>query len=199
MPDHVILASASKIRASLLQKAGLFPEIKPASIDEEALKLDLEKKGNLPVSVARELAAAKAKNISSEQRSSIVIGADQILLFSDEILSKPTSPEGAKAQLASLQGRTHALISAVCVATDGSIDWQIQDKAELQMRPLSDAFIEEYVEQEWEKIRWSVGSYLIEDRGIGLFKAIKGDYHTVLGLPIFDLLSYLNNRGVYSL
>lgn len=199
MPGRLVLASASQVRLQLLEQAGLSPSVEPASIDEAALKHVLQKKNAPPAEIARQLAQAKARNVSLAKPEAIVIGADQILALDDKLFSKPVSPDAAVSQLMALQNRRHNLISAVAVAEKGEVSWQTSKTVELEMRPLSQDFVERYVQEEWSKIRYTVGCHMIEDRGISLFKSINGDYHAILGLPILDLLTHLQSRGIYSL
>lgn len=199
MAQRLVLASSSDIRLKMLRQAGLSPDVRPASIDETGLKEALLRHNSPPDLVARELAVAKAKDVSEIDPEAMVIGADQVLVLDGVIFSKPRTPADAMAQLSRLQGRPHTLISAVAVAEKGEVHWQTRDQVTLEMRTLSDAFIQRYVQEDWPKIRWSVGCYLIEDRGVALFKTIDGDYHTILGLPLLDLLTYLECRGVLSL
>jgi len=199
MMHRLVLASASQIRLDLLERAGLQPVVSPASLDEESPKRELQHLGKSQDQIAQHLAAAKARKVSESEPEAMVIGADQILVLDETILSKPTSPADAVSQLMRMQGRCHSLISAVAVFENGKPCWQTTDAVELDMRELSEAFVRRYVDEEWETIRYSVGCYAIEGRGIGLFKQVRGDYHTILGLPVFDLLTYLEKRGVFSL
>ena len=199
MMTRLILASGSDVRRDLLEKAGLDPIVRPSKIDEGALKQGYFRQNLSPDAIAQNLATAKAMDISEKEPAALVIGADQVLVFQGQILSKPQSPDDSVAQLRSLQGHSHSLISAVSLVEAGKVSWKICDRVDLHMRALSVQFIERYVEEQWQKIRWSVGCYMIEDRGIALFKSIHGDYLTILCLPIIDLLSYLEDRGILSL
>lgn len=195
----LILASSSKIRADLLHRAGVKFDVVSASIDEKALRHQMQQEYLEPEQMAQALASAKGEKISLLHPNATVIGADQILLFDSEVLEKPATPEIAIAQIKALQGKCHDLISAVAIVENGTTIWHFHDRVTLEMRKLSDNFICSYVAQEWSKIRTTVGCYMIEDKGIGLFKSIKGDYHAILGLPILGLLSYLEDRGIYKL
>lgn len=199
MYPPLILASASRIRMDLLLRAGLSPNVIPAEIDEESLRATLERKGKTGAIIAQTLADEKARKVSADFPDSFVISADQVLLIGDELLSKPVSQEQASQHLELLSGRSHYLVSAVSVAEKGEITWRYSDTVVMDMRELSESFIKQYVNEEWDNIRHTVGCYMIEGRGIILFKSVEGDYHTILGLPIFQLLSFLQSRGAVTL
>ncbi|MEM6481902.1 MAG: nucleoside triphosphate pyrophosphatase [Pseudomonadota bacterium] len=199
MTRALILASASPIRLSLMQKAGLHPAVIPAALDEDSLKEDLRQRRALPIDVALELATKKAKHVSKAEPGAFVIGADQVLVIDGTLQSKPKTESDAVSQLMMMQGRSHRLISAVVVFEEAALVWQVVKSADLHMRSLSRSFLERYVREEWEKIQHCVGGYMIEDRGISLFTRINGDYHTILGLPILDLCNYLEDRGILNL
>lgn len=192
---NLILASASEVRAQLLRNAGLPVEIKPARIDEEAIRPALEAEGATPRDIADALAEMKAAKISAKYPGAMVLGADQILELKGQIFSKPDRSETAVAQLLVLSGQTHRLLSALVVCRDGAPVWRHTGEVRLTMRRLSEPFVREYVARNWESIRWSVGGYKLEEEGVTLFSAIEGDYFSVLGLPLIPFLNWLHVRG----
>ncbi|MEM9496922.1 MAG: Maf family nucleotide pyrophosphatase [Pseudomonadota bacterium] len=199
MTKDLILASGSGIRRTLFEKAGLSPRISPAHIDERAIQDSLLRDRQDHSRIAAALAEAKAIQVSKKNPDALVIGADQVLSLGADVLSKPLGQDDAIRQLQRLRGRSHRLISSVCVADQGTCVWSVTDAAVLWMRDLSDRFIERYVARNWDDIRHCVGCYQIENAGITLFTRVSGDYHVVLGLPVFPLLSYLQDRGFIEL
>lgn len=192
---NLILASASEIRAQLLRNAGLTVETRPARIDEEMIRLSLQSEGASPRDVADALAEMKAQKISTKLPDAMVIGADQVLALKHEIFAKPEDQFEAVEQLKRLSGQIHRLLSAVVVYQDGKPLWRHVGEVRLQMHPLSDAFLNDYVARNWDSIRWSVGGYKLEEEGVRLFSKIEGDYFSVLGLPLIEFLNWLRARG----
>jgi len=192
---NLILASGSTIRAQLLRQAGLSFETVVARIDEDSVKLSLAAEGAAPRDIADALAEAKARKVSLKNPGALVLGCDQVLSLKGEILSKPRDPDDGRAQLRRLSDMRHNLLSAVVAYEDGEPLWRFVDTVRLSMRALSDDFIDDYVSRNWDSIRHSVGGYKLEEEGMRLFRAVEGDYFTVLGLPMIPLLSWLIDRG----
>ena len=109
---------------------------------------------------------------------------------------KPLDLAHARSHLVSLRGKTHELLSAVCVVRDGECLWRHLESAKLTMRPFSDGFIDEYLAATGDGVCTSVGAYHLENRGVQLFSSIEGNYFTILGLPLLPLLGFLVNYGV---
>jgi septum formation protein len=176
----------------MLEAAGVTFEAKAAEIDEEAVKdvlSDLDAKA-----LAGALAERKALSIGAD---ALVLGSDQTLERDDgSRLGKPASREDAFAQLQSLSGRTHRLHSAAAIAERSHIVWRSTETVELDVRPLSDEFLHSYLDAEYEQIRWSVGGYRIEGPGVQLFDRIDGSHFAILGLPLLPLLAFLREREI---
>jgi septum formation protein len=183
----LVLASASAIRARLLEAAGVAFIVRPANIDEDALKTP----GADPVKVASALAERKALAVPGE----LVLGADQVAVCDGRLLSKPSSLAAAREQLRFLRGKPHVLISALALAKDGAVVWRHTDEARLVMRDFSDRFLEAYLAADPETLS-SVGGYRLENPGAQLFARIEGDYFSILGLPLLPLLAALRDQGV---
>lgn len=193
----VILASASKSRARILEAAGLAFIVEPPGLDEAAMRQAIGGERSLaPHDVAEVLARAKAEAVSDLARKAYVIGGDQVLALGETILAKPDSMEAARRQLLDLRGKRHTLHTAVAVATNGQTIWAETTLATLTMRKLSPEFIGRYLAAAGEEVLSSVGAYQIESLGIQLFEAIEGDYFSILGLPLLPLLDTLRREGV---
>lgn len=196
MSRPIILASSSESRRRLLSNAGVpFEAVRPM-VDEEALKAALQSEGALPRDIADALAEAKARKVSAKNPGALVLGCDQVLDHRGEMLSKPDSPEAARAQITRLAGDRHALLSAIVAYEDGAPVWRHVGTVRLSMRRLSADYIDDYVVRNFDSIRHSVGGYKLEEEGARLFTQIEGDYFTVLGLPMLPLLSWLVLRGI---
>ncbi|MGF1623664.1 MAG: Maf family protein [Alphaproteobacteria bacterium] len=192
----LILASTSASRARLLADAGVAVDIVPSRVDEDEVKQSLLAEGATPRDVAGTLAELKAVRVSAQAPGALVIGADQVLALGESMLDKPASMVEARGHLQRLRGASHRLVSAVVVALDGRRIWAAQDEAELAMRWLSDAFIDDYLARVGDRALQSVGAYQLEGLGAQLFSRIRGDYFTILGLPLLPLLGFLRDRGV---
>jgi septum formation protein len=191
----LILASASKSRARMLEAAGLSFIVEPPGLDEAAMRQAVSGELN-PHDVAEVLARTKAEAVSDLARKAYVIGADQVLACGETVFSKPDSMEAARRQLLDLSGKKHTLHTAVAVATNGETIWAETTVATLTMRKLSPAFIGRYLAATGEEVLSSVGAYQIESLGVQLFEAIDGDYFSILGLPLIPLLDTLRREGV---
>jgi septum formation protein len=192
---QILLASASRARREMLAAAGIAFTVQPADVDEPAVRGALAAE-TPPAEVAAVLARTKATDVGARHRDSLVIGADQVLAFGDEILTKPGDEAGARVTLTKLRGKTHELHSAVAFAEDGRITWTHAATARLTMRDFSDAFLEEYLLRAGDRIGGSVGAYELEGPGVQLFERIEGDYFTILGLPLLPVLAELRARDV---
>lgn len=193
--SQLILASGSPVRAALLEQARIPFTAKPARVDEEAVKASLLAEGASPRDVADALAELKALKVSERNPGVLVLGCDQVLDLEGGLLSKPASPDEARLQLNALSGKPHKLYSAAVICEDGRPLWRQIGEVRLRMRPLSAGFIDDYVSRNWDSIRETVGCYKLEEEGVRLFTRIDGDYFSVLGLPLLDVISYLSLRG----
>lgn len=192
---QIILASGSSIRAALLTQAGIPFEARPARVDEDAIKAALLMEEATPRDVADALAEFKARKIAEKEPGAVVIGSDQVLEYQGRILSKPETAEDAAEQLRTLRGKQHKLLSAVVVYHEAEPIWRYVGQVRLLMRDISDEYLSDYVARSWPGIGESVGSYKLEEEGSRLFSRIEGDYFTVLGLPLLELIGFLTQRG----
>lgn len=195
MKTRLVLASGSEIRARLLKNAGVSFEVYPARADEEMVRASLLAEAARPRDIADSLAELKARKVSEKYPDALVLGCDQILEHNGTLLSKPETPDVARSQLAALQGGAHTLLSAAVIVENGQPTWRHVGKVCIQMRDVSESYINDYVERNWKSIRHSVGCYKLEEEGVRLFSRIDGDYFHVLGMPLLELLAYLTLRG----
>lgn len=192
----VVLASASATRAEMLRRAGVPCTIDPARVDEDEIKRGMRESGATTADLAETLAELKARKISGRHGGALVVGADQVLDCQGRWFDKPVDRAAARAQLLDLRGKMHELISCVCVLRDGERLWHHIGRARLTVRPFTDSFLDDYLDQAGDAVLQSVGAYQLEGRGAQLFSRIDGDYFTILGLPLLPLLDFLRNHGV---
>ena len=187
----LILASASAIRRTMLEQAGVEFEVVPACVDE-----DSEKTRHVdPSKLAETLAIKKALSVSKNQPA-WVIGSDSVASVDGRRFDKPADRQQAAEHLRSFSGKALRLTSAAALARDGDIAWSLIDTATLSVRPLSDEFIDAYLDAEWPEVGYCAGAFRLEGRGIQLFDSIEGSYFTILGMPLLPLLGALRERRV---
>ena len=195
MPDRIILASGSAIRAQLLRNAGVPFEVDLARVDEAAVRLSLTAENASPRDIADALAELKAQKVAARAPDALVIGCDQVLALGTEIFAKPESRDDLFDQLTRLAGKTHQLLSAAVLYGEGRPLWRHVGVVRMHMRRLDPGWLRDYIDRNWEEVRHSVGGYHLEAEGARLFERVEGDYFSVLGLPLLPLLSYLTQRG----
>ena len=192
--ERLILASGSAARRDMLAGANVPFTVRPADVDETALKSGLTHVD--PAELALELARAKALDVSCHDPEAWVLGADQTLAFDGGLVSKAPSLAAARTRLITMRGRAHQLHSGAALARDGRLVWSGVDTATLTMRDFSDVFLDAYLAAEGEALLACVGSYRLEGMGSQLFDSVDGDYFTVLGLPLWPVLAELRRVGV---
>ncbi len=195
MPQKLVLASGSGIRRQMLENAGVSFEVSLPRVDEDAVRQSLLAEGASARDIADALAELKARKVSTRMPGALVLGCDQVLSFDGQIMAKPTSREQAEQQLRQLRGAGHQLLSAAVICEDGQPIWRFVGTVRLQMRDFSDSYLTTYLDRNWPDISNSVGGYKLESEGVRLFNNVDGDYFTVLGMPLLELLSYLTLRG----
>ncbi len=193
----LLLASQSAARRAMLHAAGIDHDAMASGVDEEAAKAALRADGLSPRDLADALAELKALRISKRVPGAMVLGGDQTLALDDgTMLDKPADRAAAADQLRLLSGRTHILHSAAVIVEAGQPVWRHVDRAKMTVRSLSEAFIQSYLDLEYDQIAGCVGGYRIEGPGVQLFARVEGSHFTILGLPLLPLLDYLRIRGV---
>ena len=195
MARQIVLASGSAIRGQMLSNAGIAFEAIVPRVDEEMIKMALQAEQATPRDIADALAETKARKIGGKHPDKLVIGCDQVLDIEGQILSKPQTPEAAKEQLKALRGKRHSLLSAVVVYHELKPLWRHVGQVRLYMRDISDSYLNEYVGRNWSSLQSSVGGYKLEEEGVRLFSRIEGDYFTILGLPMIEMINYLTASG----
>lgn len=188
----LILASNSQIRRTMLEQVGVEFAVRAPDFDENQAKLAHFPDGE---SLARLLAEGKAASVRAGP-DDWVIGSDSTVIVEGVRYSKPRDRDEAAAHLRAFSGRTMLLSSAVALADDGGVDWSHAETARLKVRPMSDNFIQAYLDAEWPAVGLCVGVFRMEGRGVTLFDSIEGSHFTILGMPLLPLLGALRARGV---
>ena len=193
MVKEIILASKSEVRRKILEENEIKCTVKPSNIDEDLIKESLLKENATPKLISKNLAELKANKISQKKSEKLVLGADSIIDFNGEIISKPLNREEALIILRKLNGQKHQLISSVCISKNGSMIWNYTDIATLTMKQMSDEELKSYLDKIKDKELYAYNVYQIEGEGRSLFSKIEGDENTIMGLPINQIKEYLNN------
>ncbi|WP_112320856.1 Maf family protein [Oceanibium sediminis] len=194
-PDF-ILASGSAVRAQLLRTNGAAPLVVPARVDEAALKDAMLSEQAAPRDIADALAEMKARRVAMKHPEALVLGADQVLVHNKTLIDKPTTLDEARAQLKTLRGSAHELLSAAVIYEGARPVWRHIGRAQLIMRDFSDSFLDAYIARHGNGLLATVGCYKLEEDGPTLFSRVQGDYFSVLGLPLLEVLQFLRTRGV---
>ena len=134
----------------------------------------------------------KANKVSLKFYNEIVLGADSVIDINKELVSKPKDRKKALEILKKLNGKTHYLISSVCISKNGSMIWNYTDKAALTMKDLEDKQLKEYLSKITDEALYAYNVYQIEGEGRSLFSKIEGDENTIMGLPINKIKEYLS-------
>ena len=195
MIDQIILASKSGVRKKILNENGIICKVIPSNVDEDQVKESLLKEKATPKIISKNLAELKANKVSMKKMDQIVLGADSVIDLNGELISKPESREQAFKILKKLNGRSHFLISSVCISKNGSMIWNYTDKATLTMKNMTDEELSNYLSKVTDEALYSYNVYQIEGEGRNLFLNIEGDESTIMGLPIKKIKQYLNNNN----
>ena len=192
MVKEIILASKSGVRKKILEKNNIQCKIEPSNVDEDSVKESLLKEKATPTIISKNLAELKANKISQKLIEEIVLGADSVIDLEGEIISKPNDRAEALEILKKMNGKTHQLISSVCISRGGSMIWNYTDKASLTMKNMTFFELENYLKKISDDDLYAYNVYQIEGEGRNLFSKIEGDEDTIMGLPVKKIKEYLN-------
>tara|TARA_B110000037_G_scaffold221959_1_gene294803 strand:- start:2778 stop:3365 length:588 start_codon:yes stop_codon:yes gene_type:complete len=192
MVNKIILASKSGVRKKILEDNKITCRVEPSNVDEDNIKKSLLKERATPTIISKNLAELKANKISQKFINEIVLGADSVIDLEGEIISKPNDRMEAVKILQKLNGKTHQLVSSVCISRGGSMIWNYTDKASLTMKDMTILELEEYLNKISDEALYAYNVYQIEGEGRKLFSKIQGDEDTIMGLPIKKIKKYLN-------
>ncbi len=195
MLNKIILASKSRVRKDILDKNNIKSIVEPSNVDEETVKLSLIKENANPEIISKNLAELKANRVSAKKNDQIVLGADSVIDLDGELISKPENREEAMRILKKLNGKSHLLISSVCISKNGSMIWNYTDKATLTMKVFSEDELKIYLSKISDETLYAYNVYQIEGEGRNLFSSINGDKDTIMGLPIKQIKKYLKVHG----
>ena len=189
----LILASKSKVRKEILDNNNIISSVEPSNLDEDAVKESLLKEKASPELISISLAELKANKVSQKKNDVLVLGADSVIDLDGELISKPENREEAMKILRKLNGKSHNLISSVCISKNGSMIWKHTDKATLTMKNMTENDLKNYLAKISDEKLFAYNVYQIEGEGRKLFLSIEGDENTIMGLPIVKIKEYLSN------
>ena len=188
---RVVLASKSAIRKKILEENGFSCTVEPSNVDEDLVKESLLNEGATPEIISKNLAELKANKVSQKRNGELVLGVDSIIDLNNKIISKPKNRDEALNILKELNGKTHYLISSVCISKNGSMIWNYSDKASLTMKKMTEEELKKYLSKIKDETLYAYNVYQIEGEGRNLFSSIDGEEETIMGLPINSIKKYL--------
>ena len=189
----IILASKSGVRKTILDKHKIENEVIISNVDEDEIKESLLAEGAGPLEISKNLAEIKSIQVSNKNPGRLVLGADSVISLNNELINKPNSREEALEILKKLNNSKHYLISSVCISKNGSMIWNYSDSSELKMKNLKEEELLKYLSKIETKTLLAYGVYQIEADGLELFEYVKGDQNSIMGLPIKDIINYINH------
>ena len=193
MLNKIILASKSEARKEILNKNNIKCVVEPSNVDEGPVKESLLKEQVSSEIISKNLAELKANKVSMKKNDEIVLGADSVIDLEGELISKPKSREEAMEILRKLNGKSHFLISSVCISKNGSMIWNYTDKAKLTMKKFTDDELKNYLSKISDATLYAYNVYQIEGEGRSLFASIEGDEDTIMGLPVKKIKEYISS------
>jgi len=188
----IILASQSGVRKSILDKYKIDSDVIVSNVDEEQVKISLLAENATPLLISKNLAELKSTKVSAKYPDRLVLGADSVISLNNELINKPKSREEALLTLKKLNNSTHFLISSVCFSKNGAMVWNHSDQSELKMKDLTEKELINYLDKIKTETLLSYGVYQIEANGLQLFESVKGDKDSIMGLPIKQIINYID-------
>ena len=188
----IILASKSGVRKQILDKYKIDNEVMVSNVDEDEIKVSLLAEGADPLIISKNLAEIKSIKVSNKNPDRLVLGADSVVSLDNELINKPKSREEAFSILKKLNNSIHYLISSVCISKNGAMIWNHTDSSELKMKNLDDSSLSKYLDKIKTETLLAYGVYQIEADGLELFEYIKGDRDSIMGLPIKEIVKYID-------
>ena len=188
----IILASKSGVRKDILEKYKIKHDVVISNVDEGEIKDSLIAEGANPLEISKNLAEIKSIKVSNKYPDRIVLGADSVISLNNNLINKPNSRKEAFEILKKLNNSKHYLISSACISKNGSMIWNHSDSSELKMKNLTESELLLYLDKIKTETLLSYGVYQIEADGLDLFEYIKGDKDSIMGLPIKDIINYIN-------
>ena len=188
----IILASKSNVRKNILQKNNINLEVIVSNVDEDEVKKSLLAEGASPLIISKNLAELKSIKVSNKYPDRLVLGADSVISLNNELINKPKSRKEALEILKKLNNSKHYLISSVCISKNGAMIWNHSDQSELKMKNFKEEELLQYLNRIKTEILLMYGVYQVEADGLELFEYIKGDQDSIMGLPIKQIMNYIN-------
>ena len=188
----IILASKSGVRKRIMEENKIDCDVVVSNVDEDEVKSSLLGEGASPLEISKNLAEIKSVKVSNKYPDRLVLGADSVISLNNELINKPKSRDEALMILKKLNNHKHFLISSVCISKNGSMIWNHSDASELKMKKLTENEIKKYLEKIKTEILLDYGVYQVEADGLELFEYIRGDHNSIMGLPIKDIINYIN-------
>ena len=188
----LILASKSGVRKKILDNNSIDTDVIVSNVDEDEVKASLISEGASPLIISKNLAEIKSIKVSSKNPDRMVLGADSVISLNNKLINKPKNRDEAFNILKKLNNSKHYLISSVCISKNGAMIWNYSDSSELKMKNLTDEQILDYLSKIKTETLLAYGVYQVEAEGLRLFEYIKGDQNSIMGLPIKDIINYIN-------
>ena len=188
----IILASKSGVRKKILDKYKIDNEVMVSNVNEDEIKDSLLTEGADPLIISKNLAEIKSIKVSNKNPDRLVLGADSVVSLDNELINKPKSREEAFSILKKLNNSIHYLISSVCISKNGAMIWNHTDSSELKMKNLDDSSLSKYLDKIKTETLLAYGVYQIEADGLELFEYVKGDRNSIMGLPIKEIINYID-------
>ena len=188
----IILASKSGVRKKILDDNKIACEVIPSNVDEDEVKNSLISEGADPLLISKNLAEIKSIKVSNKNPDRLVLGADSVISLDNKLINKPKTREEALTILKKLNNSKHNLISSVTISKNGAMIWNHTDSSELKMKKFSEDQLLSYLNKIKTKTLMDYGVYQVEAEGIELFESIKGDRNSIMGLPIKDIINYID-------